>query len=548
MTRRRVDVWTFAQVAIWMVVLTLLVWPLSSAVRACLAGTDGTGLTLANYIEVLSRPRHLAAIRNTLIAGFGGMTGAVLLGGAVAWLTTHYRLRGETLLRTLAVLALVSPPFIGAYAWIVLFGANGVVRHVLADIGIGLPSLYGAGGVILVFSFKFFPNVFLFVATALAQVNRSLEEAAEGLGLSPGRRFLKITVPMVLPALSAGAALAFVLSIADFGTPRLIGRNFDVLATQAYNLYTAELGDNPGIASALSMVLVGISVLLVAIQRRLLRGDVYHGSALRRPYRVRPRGWRSALAHVVAYGIVFVGVLPAIVVGIFSFRRTSGPVFQTGFDTQSYQRVFHNVMEPVWNTLIFSTSSVAAIVVVGTMLGYILVRRPSRFTTLLDGLLMVPYVVPGVVMGIAFVTCFNAPPLAITGTGLVIILAVFIRRLPYAARSATAAMQQLAPNLEDAAVSLGYSRGRAFLRITAPLILPSIVAGGIMSFVTAINELSSSLVLYVGSTITMPVRTYVAVINGDYGVAAALSSLLLAMTGICVVLAFQLTGGKQELR
>src|ERR1019366_8575224 len=100
----------------------------------------------------------------------------------------------------------------------------------------------------------------------------------------------------------------------------------------------------------------------------------------------------------------------------------------------------------------------------------------------------------------------------------------------------------------DAAVSLGYSRGRAFLRVTAPLILPSIVAGGIMSFVTAINELSSSLVLYVGSTITMPVRTYVAVINGDYGTAAALSSLLLAMTGICVVLAFTLTGGRQELR
>ena len=548
MNRRRTDIWTFAQLVVWAIVLTLLVWPLSTAVRASLADTDGTGLTLANYITVLTRPRHLVAIRNTLIAGFGGMAGAVVLGGALAWLTTHYRLRGEMLLRTLAVLALVSPPFIGAYAWIVLFGANGVVRTTLDDFGIGLPPLYGAGGVIMVFSFKFFPNVFLFVATALAQVNRSLEEAAEGLGLSPARRFLRITVPMVLPALSAGAALAFVLSIADFGTPRLIGRNFEVLATQAYTLYTAELGDNPSTASALSMVLVGISVLLVAVQRRLLRRDVFHGSALRTPYRVRPRGWRSVLAHGFAYAIVLTGVMPAIVVGIFSFRRTSGPVFASGFGTQSYETVFHNVMLPIWNTLIFSGSSVAAIVVVGTMLGYILVRRPSRGTALLDGLLMVPYVVPGVVMGIAFVTCFNAPPLAITGTGLVIILSVFIRRLPYAARSATAAMQQLPPNLEDAAVSLGYSRGRAFLRITAPLILPGIVAGGIMSFVTAINELSSSLVLYVGNTITMPVRTYVAVINGDYGTAAALSSLLLAMTGICVVLAFHLTGGRQELR
>ena len=248
------------------------------------------------------------------------------------------------------------------------------------------------------------------------------------------------------------------------------------------------------------------------------------------------------MANGVAWGIVGVGILPAIVVVAFSFRRTSGPVFQSGFGLQSYERMLHAVMDPVWNTLVYSLSATAAIVVAGTLVGYLVTRRPSRATAVLDALLMIPYVVPGIVMGIGFVTAFNAPPLAITGTGLVIVLAVFIRRLPYAARSAATSLKQLSPSLEEAAVSLGWSPAQAFLRVTVPLMLPGIMAGGMMSFVTAMNELSSSLVLYVSSTVTMPVRIYQAVISGDYGTASALGSTLLGLTAIAVYAAFRFSG------
>ena len=133
--------------------------------------------------------------------------------------------------------ALVSPPFIGAYAWIVLFGASGVIRRGLASIGISIPPLYGVAGVILVFAFKFFPHVFLITSGALAAINRSVEEAAESLGVSPAKRLFTVTFPLILPAISASALLTFVLSIADFGTPRIIGRDFNVLATEAFKLY-----------------------------------------------------------------------------------------------------------------------------------------------------------------------------------------------------------------------------------------------------------------------------------------------------------------------
>ncbi len=541
MRLRGFDPWRVALWAVWAVLAVLLIWPLATILKASLIGANGEP-SLANYAELLARPRYARALGNTLIAGAGGALGALLLGTTLAFLLTRFRLRGRVIIQTLAVMALVSPPFIGAYAWIVLFGANGLVRRFVVDLGIDMPPIYGATGVILVFAFKFFPNVFLITSAALSQVNRSLEEAAEGLGLAPWRRLTAVTLPLVLPAISAGALLAFVLSIADFGTPRLIGRNFDVLATEAFSLYTADLGANPGLASALSLVLVGISMLLVLLQRRLLRRDIFHGNTLRRPYVTVLRGWRSWVAHVLAYLIVGIGILPAVVVVAFSFRRTRGPVFQDGFGLQSYERMFHAVMDPVVNTILFSSTATIAIVIIGTLVGYLVTRRPSRSTAALDAILMIPYVVPGVVMGIGFVTAFNTPPFALTGGGLVIILAIFIRRLPYAARSSATALKQLSPSLEEAAISLGWSPAQAFRRVTVPLILPGIMAGGMMSFVTAMNELSSSLVLYVSSTVTMPVRIYQAVIGGDYGTAAALASTLLAITAAAVYAAFHFSG------
>ena len=193
-----------------------------------------------------------------------------------------------------------------------------------------------------------------------------------------------------------------------------------------------------------------------------------------------------------------IGALPAIIVVLFSFRRTSGPVFQPGVSLQSYET---SHLDRVRADLEHAD------LLVGRGGGHRHHGHPDRLSDLaapniatgaLDALLMVPYVVPGIVMGIAFITRFNDPPLALTGTGLIIIMAVFIRRLPYSARSVAAALKQVGPNLEDAAVSLGYSPGKAFMKVTVPLIVPGILAGALMSFVTAMNELSSSLVLYVG--------------------------------------------------
>ena len=536
------DFWTIVLLLAIVVVSTLLLWPLSAIFRASFTDNRTGAATVGNYARVLGQPFFQTALVNSLIVGVGGMAGAMALGVPLAVLTSRYVIRGRNLIATLAVLALVSPPFIGAYAWIMMLGRNGFIRHLVEPWGIELPSIYGFFGIILVFSLKFYPFVFLLTASSLRTINPSLEEAAEGLGAAPWQRFRRIILPLISPAISAGVLLTFVLSIADFGTPSIVGGRVRVLATTAYNLFTSEMTGNPGLASAISMVLLALSMIAIALQRSAASRRHVAAALLRRPA-PRPLGPLAALgAHVVCYAIVFVSSLPSLVVIYTSFRRTSGPVFHPGLGFDSYARILREVPHVISNSALYSIAAVSLITVTGTLIGYILARRETILAGALDGALVIPYVVPGVVMGLAFAVTFNVPPLELTGTATIIVLMLFIRRLPYAVRSSASILKQIKGSLEEAAVSLGASPPRAFGRITLPLMLPGIVAGVLMSFITAINELSSSLILYVGRTMTMPVRIYLSVLDGEFGTAAALSTILLLASGVAVYLVFRISG------
>ncbi|TMH65673.1 MAG: iron ABC transporter permease [Betaproteobacteria bacterium] len=545
--RWRPDFWSGVLVVALAVVAVLMVWPLYNIFSASVIDNRSGALTVANFAQILGRPAYQGALINSLIVGVGGMLGATLLGVPLAMLTTRFVIKGRDLLATLAVLALVSPPFIGAYAWIMMLGSNGWMRALLADIGIELPPIYGMFGILLVFSLKFYPFVFLLTASGLGAISPSVEEAAESLGAGPWRRFFKVTLPLVFPAVSSGALLAFVLSIADFGTPSIVGGKVRLLATTAFDLFTAEMGGNPGLASATSVVLIAVSMAVVVLQRWAVRRRDIAGSLIRRPSPQRLGPIISAAAHFVCYAIVVAGSLPSLVVIYTSFRKTSGPVFHPGFSLDSYARILGEVPHVIVNSFAFSTGAVLLIVILGTLIGYILARRETLAAGALDSVLLVPYIVPGVVMGLAFVVTFNVPPLQITGTAAIIILMLFIRRLPYAVRSSAAILKQIKGSIEEAAISLGARPGRAFLKVTLPLMLPGVIAGALMGFITAINELSSSLILYVGRTMTMPVRIYLSVLDGQFGTASALATILLAATGLAVFVVFRISDRKESV-
>jgi iron(III) transport system permease protein len=295
-----------------------------------------------------------------------------------------------------------------------------------------------------------------------------------------------------------------------------------------------------------SIFLIVFASLVIFLQRYAAGRRKYASSLINRPLVKRLKGWKSAGAHLVSWLIVALSTVPLAIVVLFSFRKTSGPVFHPGFGIESYRRVFFEVPKTITNSLIFSASSVVLIVIVGTLLGFVLARRRTVPARVLDPLLMIPYIIPGTVLGIGFIVAFNQKPLYLLGSGLIIVLAYFIRRLPYSVRSGASILKQIDPALEEAGINLGAAPGRTFRKITLPLMLPGILSGAIMSWVTAINEVSSSILLYVGKTMTMPIRIYLSVMDGYFGPASAMSTILLAVTGLALFVLNRFFGLKKE--
>ena len=544
-SKARLDVWSLVMLGAIGLLGLLLVWPIGQVLVLGFLDAQTQTFTLGNYQKILTHPYYLGALKNTLIVGGGGMLGACLLGVPLAYCTARFVVRGRSVIATLAVLALVSPPFIGAYSWVMVAGNNGWLTQNMKTLGLTMPTIYGAHGIILVFSLKFFPFVYLMTETALRNINRAYEEAAENLGCSATARFFKITLPLVFPAVSSGAILSFVLSIADFGTPSIIGRDYRTLSTVAYNQYTSEMGGPPTMAVSISMLMILIAMLAVLLQRYLMGPRRYAGALTNLSVPKPCHGAFGVAVHALCYSIVALATMPIAVVIYTSFLETNGPVFTGGFGLNSYARVIREVPDVIVNTFKFSLVATLLITLAGGLISYVVVRRETAAAGLLDALLMVPYVVPGVVLAIGFLLCFQYGAFDLIGTSTIIVLMLFVRRLPYGVRATSAVLRQIKPSIEEAAVNLGASPLQAFARVTVPLMLPGVIAGAMMSFITAINELSATLLLYTARTTTMPVRIYSAVLDGEFGIAAALAALLLASSGLCVFVVLRFSQSKE---
>jgi iron(III) transport system permease protein len=544
---RRLDLWDLVTLAGFAGLAILVLWPLGQLFRASFFAEFTGEFGLANYAAFFGSRFFRTALWNSLTVSSLSALGAVAIGVPLAVILARRRIPGAGWVRILIVLSLMSPPFIGAYAWIILLGRGGVLTRAAQSVGIDLPTIYGPGGIVLVSVLQLYPLVFLLAYGALQRIDASLEEAAASLGRRPLNAFLTVSFPLMRPAVLTGALLVFLAVLSDFGAPILLGENYNVLATLAFRLYLSEIGGEPAMAATTSVILVAIAGVTILLQRVLLAGRRFAGDSTAAMPERRPLAGRAERLGLPAFvwAVVLVANLPLAVIVYTSFLETRGPVFGEAFSLASYRTVFATGARAVTNSLGFSALALAAIAVAGAFLGYLLARRDTAATRALDALLMIPYVIPGTVLGIGFITAFNAPPLHLTGTVAIIVLAYFIRRLPYMVRAVSAIVYQVDRSVEEASVNLGAPPMRTFRRIMLPLMAPGLLAGATLAFVEVINELSATIVLYSGHTVTMPIATYSQVIGGAYGTAAAMASLLVLVTAGALAL-FNLLGGRED--
>ena len=533
--RFRLDVWGWTTIVILLLYALFLLYPLSLLLK--MAFSDGVHFTLENFAKFFSRKYYSITLLNSFKVSIAATVASVVVGVVLGYFMSAFKIRGAKLLRMCIVMATMSAPFVGAYAWIMLLGRNGVITESLSRLfGITMPDIYGFNGILLVFVTQLFPLVFLYVQGAMSKMDASLLEASENLGCTGFKRFFKVVLPLISPTVLAGALLVFVRAMSDFGTPMLIGEGYRTFTVILYNEFVGEVSQNKGFASAIAIIAILITMVVYFSQNIVAKKQAFSMNALHRIEKKKLHGFSNFIVHFITYVVVGISILPQLYVVYTSFQKTSGQIYVDGYSLQSYQDMFSRLGRSIQNTIVIPAVSLLVVVLLAVLIAYVAVRRRNVLSGAVDVISMIPYVIPGTVIGIAMISAFNREPLVLTGGMLIMVVALVVRRLPYTIRSSVAILQQIPLYVEEAALSLGSSKPKAFFTVTLPMMSSGVLSGAILSWVTLISELSTAILLYTGKTQTLTVAIYTQIVRGNYGIASAMATVLTVMTLLSLVI------------
>lgn len=543
---KKLTIWNVFSIAILAFFLLVIVFPLTLVLYKAVF-VEGQ-LDFSSFAKFFKRKFYWSTLVNSFKVTIVATTISVAIGLPLAYFTRTVKIKFSGAINLISIIAFLSPPFIGAYAWIQLLGRSGIITKVINNIfGISYKGIYGFAGIVLVFAMQSFPLVYLYISGAMANMDHSLNEAAESLGSSTWKRIRTIVAPLLVPSILASSLLVFMRVFSDFGTPMLIGEGYRTMPVLVYTQFMSELGGDASFAAVLSLIVIGITLLLFAMQGLIAKKFNYSMSALKP---IQPRkltGLKNIAVHTIVYITILIAALPQIVVITTSFLETVGGQVYTGkFTFDNYRNVLTGGESYVIaNTYIIGLISIIIIVVLGVLISYMSQRKPNKITGILDTLSMVPYIIPGSVLGIAFLFAFNKKPFLLSGTFVIMVISFVVRRLAYTIRSSTATIGQISPSIEEAAVSLGSTEIKSFVDVMLPMMLPGVISGALMSWITVISELSSSIILYTSKSKTLTVSIYTEVIRGNYSNAAVFSTILTVTSIISLIIFFKLTGKKE---
>ncbi len=486
----------------------------------------------AEYLAIPQNGRWVAAMRNSLMMMVLSTTTATLVGFLYAFATSRQDLPGRRAFQFLALLPLFAPPFMIAFAYILLFGRQGLITRALLGLDV---NIFGWQGLWLVQTVAFFPYAALIIAQVLEGINPTLEYAARDLGATEGTLFRTVTFPMARPGVAAAMLVVAISVLADFGNAALIGGDFPLLATEAW--YRIEgLADISGAALVVSMLIVptvGLFVLeRVWVSRRLYTAITGRGSRLARP---RTAPWlRWPLVAGCCMVAVFV-LLVYVTVVVGGFVRTWGYNWAVTLDhwqlaiAQGGDHLVNSVKVGIVSALL--TSAIALVA------AYLTSRRAFYFERVLDFLAVLPAALPGVFVGVGFLLAFNQPPLLLVGTPWILILALTFWHVPFGYQAAVASLKQIDRSIEEAASDLGASGLRVLWDIYLPLLRGPFLASFVTSFVRAVTNLSIVVFLVTPRNLVATYSILSMIGGGFWGAAAALTTALLGITFFAVAVA-----------
>ncbi|HLQ69490.1 MAG TPA: iron ABC transporter permease [Gemmatimonadales bacterium] len=516
----------------WLVVYPILIVVLEAA--------NGHGA----WSEFFTRPGEWAALWASVWISLASVALAAAIGIPLAFLFEWFDFPGRKTLGALIALPVVLPPFVGVIAFLFLYGESGFVTRALQTV-LGLEQapwrLQGPLAILLVHAYSMYVYFYLFTRAGLAKLDVSMLEAAQALGANRRATLWRVIVPLLRPSLVGAAILTFMTALGSFSAPYIFGGGFRVMTTQI--VATKLNGDLP-LAMVETVALAVVAVVGLAILRRTEGDDVLVALGKGVAPQRRPIRRRSArmLATGAGWGFAVLLLLPHLTLGLVSlvpYGAWTTQILPPVINFANYRRLFSEAerLRPLLNSLWMAAASTALAVVLALAAGWLVVRRRVVLRRVIEGLLALPWALPGTVFAIALAITFSVhAPLelrfVLVGTALILPLAYLVRALPLTGRALLASYRQLDPSLEEAAASLGAGRWRTLARVTLPQLSPGLMAGASLAFVAALGDLVASIVLYTYETRPISIEILSSLRLDEIGVAAAFGVVVMVASAL----------------
>ena len=515
----------------------LVLYPILILVGDAVGG-GGSGLT-----AFATRPAEWRALWASVWISVASVALAAAIGVPLAFLFEWFEFPGRKTLGSLIALPAVLPPFVGVIAFLFLYGESGFVARAVQRV-FGLEQspwrLQGAGGILLVHAYSMYVYFYLFTRAGLAKLDASMLEAAQALGASRWSTLWRVTLPLLRPSLAGGALLVFMTAIGSFSAPYVFGGGFRVMTTQ---IVASKLNGELRLAEVESVALALVAIAGLVLLRRSEGDDIVTALGKGIAPRRRPIGGAGARAFSTTAGwalavLLLLPHLTLVLISLVPYGSWTTETLPPVLSGINYQRLFAEPerLRPLVNSLWMAAGSTAGALALALVAAGLVARgRPSRLRGAIEGLIALPWALPGTVFAIALLTTFSVHSPAelrwvLAGTTLLLPLAYMVRNVPVTGRALLAGYRQLDPGLEEAAASLGAGRWATFRRVTLPLLKPALAAGGSLAFVAGLGDFVTSIVLYTYDNRPISIEIMASLRVSELGVAAAFAVILMVVS------------------